>query len=61
MTAVRSGKVLTGSVQQTADPMIKKMAELSDQSTLNYTETSLSKSAGTRVSVENTDIVPTGL
>ncbi|MFD4347424.1 hypothetical protein ACFWQ6_21630 [Streptomyces coelicoflavus] len=41
---------------------ILETAELSDQTTLNYTETSLStKSAGTKVSVKITDIVTTGL
>ncbi|MEU5629155.1 hypothetical protein [Streptomyces tendae] len=41
---------------------ILETAELSDQTTLNYTETSLTtKSAGTKVSVKITDIVSTGL
>lgn len=41
---------------------ILKTAELSDQTTLNYTPTSLStKSSGTKLSVEITDIIETGV
>ncbi|MEV5703156.1 hypothetical protein AB0L55_37455 [Streptomyces anthocyanicus] len=41
---------------------ILKTAELSDQTTLNYTPTSLStKSSGTKLSVEITDITETGI
>ncbi|MEU8735251.1 hypothetical protein AB0C68_38530 [Streptomyces tendae] len=41
---------------------ILETAELSDQTTLNYTPTSLStKSSGTKLSVEITDVVETGI
>nr|WP_011116946.1 hypothetical protein [Streptomyces violaceoruber]AAO50191.1 hypothetical protein [Streptomyces violaceoruber] len=41
---------------------ILKTAELSDQTTLNYTPTSLStKSSGTKLSVKITDIIETGV